>query len=130
MHFRVSVNFTGGCLQNFRSRPFCQTEHIYRPVNAGFDGLHRVFLVMYRGGGTGEIVYFVALNIERKSHIVADEFKLFIIEQMVDIAFCAGEKIVCTNNFIPLCQKCFAQMGTEKTAAAGDKDTFHNTKPY
>jgi hypothetical protein len=84
---------------------------------------------MDRRGGTGEIVYLIALHIERVGNIVTDEFELFIIEQMVDVAFCSCEKIVHTNNFIALRQKCLAQMGTEKTAAPGDKNTFHSISP-
>ena len=44
--------------------------------------------------GAGEIVDFIALDIERKCYVVANQFKTRISQQMINIAFGTGKEIV------------------------------------
>ena len=108
---RIAVDFTGGCLKDFGIDSFGESEHIDRSVDTGFYRLHRIFLVMDGACRAGEVVNFITLDVERESDIVPGHFKTGIIQKMVDIAFCAGEKVIHTNYFIaffqnvPVCGK-------------------------
>ena len=95
-------------------------------MHTSFYRLHRIALIVYRRRRTGKIIYFVALYVERKSHIMPDHFKFGIVQQFVNIAFAAGKKIVHANNFIARIEQFFAQGTAEKTAAAGHKNSFHS----
>jgi len=70
MDFRVTVHFRGGGLKNLRLNPFGQPQHVNGPMYRGLGGLDRVKLVMNRRGGTGKIVNFINLYVERKSNIM------------------------------------------------------------
>ena len=104
MDFRIPIHFTCRSLKNPGTQTFCQTKHIDRPVHTGFSGLHGIVLVMNRGGGASQVIYFVHLNIQRKSDIVAQKLKSWIAEQMLDIALVAGEVIVDTQDIMPVVQ--------------------------
>jgi hypothetical protein len=69
---------------------------------------------------TGEVVNFVTFDVQGKGHIVADEFKPGIVQKFINIAFGTGKEVVNADNFIALREQCFAQVGTEKSAAAGN----------
>jgi len=56
--------------------------------------LHRIALIVDRRSWVSEIVKLVDLHIKRKRDIMPDHLKMLVIEQMLDVASCAGEKIV------------------------------------
>ena len=43
---RITINLTGGCLEDLGLEAFCRTQHIDRPMDTGLGGLYRVKLVM------------------------------------------------------------------------------------
>ena len=120
MNERVAVDFAGGSLKDLGIEPLRQTEHIDRAVNTGLHGLDGVFLIMDGACRTGEVVNFVTFDVQGKGHIVADELKTGIVQKAVNIALGTGEEIVNADDFIALRKQCFAQVRTEKSAAAGN----------
>ena len=63
---------------------------------------------MDRRSRAGEIVNFVDFNIERKSDVVAKQFKRLVVEQMGDVAPCPGEKIVDAEHVVSGVKQTFA----------------------
>jgi hypothetical protein len=96
MNRRVTINLAGRGLKNSGAEALGEPEHVDRAVHAGLRGLHRIVLIMVRGGGAGEIVDFVDFDVERKRHVVTYEFEPLVVEQRQDIVARAGEKIVDT----------------------------------
>jgi hypothetical protein len=60
--------------------------------------------------------------------IVADKFEVWIFEQVVDIGFLRGDKVVDANHARML-EQFFAQEGSDETGTAGDKNTTHDGDP-
>ena len=54
-----------------------------------------------------DVIHFY---MQRKGHIVAQQFETMIIHQMMYIGFVAAEKIVHANNFVATFDQPFAQM--------------------
>jgi hypothetical protein len=81
---------------------------------------------MDRRGGTREVVDLVNLEQDRFSHIVPDELKSVVVQQVKDVFLSPGKKIVKTNNFVAFVQKSFAKMRSDKSGTAGDKNSHKN----
>ncbi len=71
-------------------------------MHAGLGRLHGVMLVVNGRGGTGEIVDLVDLDIERKRHVVPHQFKARMADQVLDVAFGAGEEVVDADHIVTL----------------------------
>ena len=110
MYFGVAVNFAGGSLVDARAKPFGKAQHVDGAVYAGLDGLHRVVLIMYGRGRAGQIVNFIHLYIEGKSHVVADKLKPAVIHKRFHVGAGAGKKVVHAEHFVPFVEQTFAQM--------------------
>ena len=123
MHVGIAIDFRGRGLENFRLHALGETQHVDGAVHAGLGRLHRVVLVVDGRGRTGEIVDLVDLEIDREGHVVADQFEVLVVEQMLDIGARAGEKIVEADDVGALVQQAFAQMRAEKSGTAGDENT-------
>jgi hypothetical protein len=63
-------------------------------MHAGLGRLHRIMLVMDRRRWTGQIVDLVDFEIDRQGHVIANEFEVLVVEQMLDIRVRAGKEIV------------------------------------
>lgn len=59
------------------------------------------------GGRTGQIIDFVNFDVERKRHVVADDFEIGIIHQVKDVIFAACIEIIHTDDFMPFGKKPF-----------------------
>ena len=94
MNLRVAIHFAGGCLENFSTRPFCQTKHVDRAMNTSFCGLNGIILVVERRGRTREIEDFVYLDIQRKCDVMAHQFKIVGVYESGNIGFAAREIVV------------------------------------
>src|SRR5205807_3691118 len=94
MDTRIAVNFGCGCLEDSCPQTFSKAQHIDSPVDTCLRRLHRIALIVDRRSWASEIVNLVDLHIKRKRDIMPDHLKMFVIEQMLDVASCAGEKIV------------------------------------
>ena len=124
MYSRVSIDFAGRRLKYLAFEPFGKPEDIDGAMNGGLCRLDRVMLIMNRRGGTGQIVDFIDLHIERKRHIMPHELEARVIVKLVDIALGTGKEIVGTKNFVPLLEQSVDQMRTDETGAAGNQDAL------
>jgi hypothetical protein len=80
---------------------------------------------MHRRGRAGEIVNLVNLDIQRKGHVVPDQLEMGIVQQMGYIVLGAAVKIIDAQNVaFFFFEKALAQMRTQKTRAAGNKNPF------
>ena len=122
VNFRVAIDFTGRRLKNFCPQTFCKPQQIDRAMYTGLGCLDGIVLIVHRRGWAGQIVDFVHLYIERKSHVVAHDLETRIVHQMGDIVFDAREVIVHAQHVIAVVQQPFTQMGTDKSGTAGDQD--------
>ena len=80
MHAGIAVDLGGRGLKNLGAQPFGQPQHVDGAVHAGLGRLHRIVLIMDRRGGAGQIVDLIDLDIERKCHVVADQFEAMVVE--------------------------------------------------
>ena len=94
VHIRVAIDFRSRCLKDLGLYALCQAKHIDCAMHAGFRRLHRITLVMNRRSWACQIVDLINLDIERKRHVVTDQFKMFVVEQVLDILPVTGEEIV------------------------------------
>ena len=78
---------------------------------------------MDRRSGAREIVYFIDLDMERIRHVVPQQFEVPVRQQVLDILSRASEKIVNAQNLAPGLEQALAQVGSQKSGAAGDKDS-------
>ena len=81
-----------------------QSEHIDCAKYARLRRLNWIELIMYGRGWTGEVINFIDFNKEREGHIVAKKFKTLIVEEVIDIAPCAGEEIIDAEDLMTLFQ--------------------------
>jgi hypothetical protein len=72
--------------------------------------LHRIELVVNRRSRASEIVNFVDLDIKRESHVVPNQFKIRIPNQVCDVVFATGKEIVNAQNVIPSRKQSFTQV--------------------
>ena len=104
MDRRVAVNLAGRCLEDLASQALGKAQHVDRAVHRRLGRLHRIVLVMDRGGRAGQIVDLIDLQIERKGHVVADELEPGVAEQMLDILLRSCEQVVDANDLVTVRQ--------------------------
>ena len=121
---RITIDLTGGGLEDLGLDAFCQTQHIDRPMDTGLGGLHRVELVMDGRGRTGQVVDLVHLHVEGIGNVMTHELEVMVVEQRHDIVLCPGEEVVHTEDVVTLVQQPVAEVGTQKAGAAGDENAF------
>jgi hypothetical protein len=63
----------------------------------------------------------VGLHHDGIDHIVPDDLKLGVAQQVRDVLLAAGEEVVQTEHFFAPGEQDFAQMRTDKTGTAGDQ---------
>jgi hypothetical protein len=124
MHLRVSIDLAGGGLEDLGPDSFCQTQHVDGTMDTRLCGLYRIKLIMDWGSRTCEIIDLVNLNIEGKGNVVPHQFEVMIIQQMKNIPFIPGKKIIDAEDIAALLQKTFTEMRTEEACAAGHENTF------
>jgi hypothetical protein len=74
---------------------------------------------MNRRCGTGEVVDFIDLDVQRKGHVVAHEFEARIRMKMFDVALGPGEKVIDAKDFMSIRQQPVDQMGAKKAGSPG-----------
>ena len=97
-----------------------QTGHAHYRSLYGF---YWIELVMYRGGGTSQVVYLINLHFEGVNDVMADQFEICFREKIAYIVLCTGKKIVHTHNLVALVQKPLAQVAAQKARTACHQDT-------
>jgi hypothetical protein len=91
-----------------------------RSHDRGLGGFNRVMLVVRRRGRASEVVNLIDFVTEWLRDIMANQLKVWMTEQMRDVALPTREKIVEANDFIPLIEKALAKMRTEESSTASD----------
>ena len=129
MDYWITVDLAGRRLEDFAFEALCETQDVDRTMDRGLGGLHRIVLVMNRGCRAGEIVNLICLNIERKRYIVADEFKVAVVEQMLNVPLRSREEIVEAEDLRPLRQQSLAEMRTQESCSARDEHRFRHASP-
>ena len=86
-------------------------------MHRSLSRLHRIVLVVDGRRGTGEIVDFVDLHVEREGNVVAQELEPQMIVQMVDVALRSSKEIVGADHFVPLVKKPVYEMRAEEPRA-------------
>jgi hypothetical protein len=84
-------------------------------MHAGFGGLHRIMLIMDRGGWAGQVIDLVGFDIERKGDVVPNDFKTMVIEHTLDVATRAREIIIHAEDIRALLEQTLAKVGAEKS---------------
>jgi hypothetical protein len=97
--------------------------------NTGLNGLDGIVLVMNRRSGTRQIVDSVGLDPDRVGDVVADQFKSGVSQQMLDVLFAPGEKIVQAKNLFLFFQQSLAQVRPDKTRTARYKIHYRHVFP-
>ena len=100
MDFGVAINLAGGGLKDLRAGALGQPQHVDRAMHAGLGGLHRIVLIVNRGGWAGQVVDLIHLDIERKGHIVAHQLEVRVIQQVQDVVFGASKEVVQADDIV------------------------------
>jgi hypothetical protein len=79
-------------------------------MHRGFGRLYRVILVVNGGGGTGKVIDFVDLDIQREGDVVAKELKERVIMVALNILLAARIKIIDADDFLTVGQQTIDQM--------------------
>ena len=112
MHRGIAVNFAGGRLEDLGANPLRQPQHVDCADNAGFGRLHRVVLIMYGGGGAGQVEYLVHLDIERKGNVVPQRLEMRISQQVSYVVLAPGKVVVHAKHVVAVAQQALTQMRT------------------
>ena len=75
-----AVNLRGRSLKKLRLHALGEAKHIDDANHTRLGRLHRIELVVYGRRGAGEIIDFVDLDIERESHVMAQQFEAALVE--------------------------------------------------
>ena len=70
----------------------------------------------------------IDFDTQRLGHIMADELKARMIEEVGDVLFAAGEQIVRTDDLMALSEQTFRKVRAKKTSATGDKDSVSHKR--
>ncbi len=124
MDFGVAVDFRGGGLEDTGLEAARKTEHVDGSEDGGLDGLDGVVLIMWRRGRAGEIVDLIDLDAEGLGDVVPDELEVRVIHQVGDVLLAPGEEIVRADDFVVLLEQAFAEVGSEESGSASDKNAF------
>ena len=124
MHFRIAVHFGSRGLEDSRSYPLGQAQHVDSPHYAGFHRFHGVVLVVNRRGWTREIKDPIDLHENGFHDIMPDQLKVGVVEEVGNIALGAREEIIQRNHLVAFGQQAFAEKGAEEAGASGDKGAF------
>ena len=124
VHVRIAVDLAGGGLEDRDAEALGEPEHVDGPDHARLRGLHRVALIVDRGGGAGEIVDLVHLDIEREGHVVSHDLEARIAQVLGEIRPVARVEIIDREHVVSLRHQSIAQMAADKTGPTRHEDTL------
>ena len=125
MYDRITIDFAGRRLHDFRICLFCQSQHINSSQYRSFNSFYGIVLIMYRGCGTSQIINFIDLRLIREFHIVKHKFKMRIPLQVGYILFRTGEKIIQAYHFVSVFNQPGTQMRAYKAGTTANQYFFH-----
>lgn len=79
---------------------------------------------MDRRGRTGQVINLIHFHVQGKRHVVAYEFELGIVHQVIYIFLVPGETIVHADNLVSILQKPLTQMRPKKAGSTGNQYGF------
>mmetsp|Transcript_32893 Transcript_32893/g.42447 ORF Transcript_32893/g.42447 Transcript_32893/m.42447 type:complete len:104 (+) Transcript_32893:525-836(+) len=88
-------------------------------MDGSLRGLHGIELVVNRTCGASEVVDLINLHKQWKRHIMAQEFKSLIVQQMRDVGARSRKEVVDAKDFIVLCNQLLTQVTANKSGPAG-----------
>ena len=94
MDIRIAINLRGGSLKNPGSDPLCEAQTVDRAHDRRLGGLNGIILIMRRRSRTGQVVNLVHFHTKGFSHIVPDQLKFGIAEEMGNVLLATGKEVV------------------------------------
>ena len=94
MDIWVAIDFRGRRLENFCPQTLRKPQHVDGAVDARLCRLHWIVLVVNGRSRAGEVIDLIDFDVERERHIVTNQLKAMVIEQMIDVASRAGEEVI------------------------------------
>jgi len=81
--------------------------------------------VIHRAGGAGEVEDVIDVaDVERFADVFIYEIESRIVTEMSDVPAASGEQVVDDNHTVALAEQGIAEMGSQKTGAAGDQSAW------
>jgi hypothetical protein len=65
---------------------------------------------MHGARGASEVVDLICFNVERKRHVVPEEFKAVVANQVFYVPPCPREKIIDADDLATFCKQPFTQV--------------------
>ncbi len=88
---------------------------------------------MGRRRRTGEVEDFVDFDVERKIHVVPDEFETMVVEKRTNVVLASSEEVVDAEHTASSLDQPLAQVRAEKPGTARHEDSpgvkFQSTDP-
>ena len=109
--FRIPINLGSGGLEGAGFDALGQSKAVDGSHHRSFGRLDGIELVVGWGGGAGEVVDLVDLELEGVDHIMANQLEVGIGKQVRDIRFPAGEEVIEADDFVTFVEKAFTKMG-------------------
>jgi hypothetical protein len=76
-----------------------------------------------RRGRASEVINLIDFQQDRLGHIVPNELKMRISEEVRNIFTPPGKEIIKAKDFVTVAQQSFTQVRTQKTSSASDQDS-------
>jgi len=118
----IAIDFGGAGLEHAGLGALGEAEAVDGSHDRGFDRLDGIVLVMRRGGGAGEVVDLIDLELEGVDDVVTDQFERGMADEVEDVAFAAGEKVVEADDFVAFMEKPLAEVGAKESRTTGDQN--------
>jgi len=119
---RVAVDLRRRCLQYPGLDALGEAEHVHRADDRRLHRLHRVVLVVHRRRRARHVVDLVDLDEKLLGHVVADDLKVGLVKQVLDVGLLRGEEVVERDDVVALVDEAAAQVRSEEAAAARHQD--------
>ena len=75
-------------------------------------------------GRTRQVEDFIHFQPHWMRDIVADEFKVPLVQQVLDVCLLAGKKVVEADDIVAACHEAIAEVRAEEAGSAGHKDAL------
>lgn len=87
-----------------------EPEHVDGADDAGLNGLDRVVLIMDGRGRTGQVIDLINFEQDGFDHVMAEQLKAVVVQQVLDVSSAPSKKIVQTNDFVPFNEQALAEV--------------------
>jgi DNA-directed RNA polymerase subunit L len=94
-------------------------------MNASLESLNRILLILDGARRASHIENSINLNVERESHIMANQLKLRVIQKMGNVLLASCAKIISDYNFVAQFEQSIRQVGAKKARSS----SYQNPHP-